>query len=607
MKYIKWLLCLILLFFIMSGCSKQVKVEFDTGTAASIEPLLVQKGDVLTDLPEPSQTGYDFKGWFLDEEFEEAYTDQPVNKSMVLYAKWEIKKFTVVFKSGNLEIHTVTVDYGTAATPPAENPSRIGHTFTGWDKEFDNVTSNLVVNAVFEPNVYTVTFKDGDTVLKTENVEFNTAATAPTPPEKTGYTFAGWDKEFDAVTSNLVVNAVYEPIYFTVTFKDDNGVVIETQNVQYGTAATPPADPVKNGYVFTGWEGDFSEVLSDLEIIATFELATYTITYYDEGMEIEHEPATYTILTGAELTAYEKDGLEFIGWYDNPEHSGTPITNLPIGTTGDVTLYGLWVTYSLISYELNGGSWYFTANSVTNASNGIDAFSNLPEILMIEIYVYLKDNDLLTSSIVASNLHKTTWADFSKNYTDPVAIYNHTTSNTAQTNDGYSQFFFDSATGNDTTGELLTISGGFFGTEPYKSKYRHLMQLISLMVKIRYPSSPMWGGASGKTLAGFVLDGYLYGTQSITNDLFGLMRKTIPQPNKGYRLVNNQLVPFDVQYPVTKHLSNQKTYLPLPHKEGYAFGGWYANSDFSGDRVYFLNPEDSGTKFYAKWIPINEY
>ena len=204
---------------------------------------------------------------------------------------------------------------------------------------------------------------------------------------------------------------------------------------------------------------------------------------------------------------------------------------------------------------------------------------------------------------IVATICRTTWADFM-----PTPWHhNHTTSNTSQTNDGYSQFFFDSATGNDTTGELLTISGGFFGTEPYKSKYRHLMQLISLMVKIRYPSSPMWGGASGKTLAGFVLDGYLYGTQSITNDLFGLMRKTIPQPNKGYRLVNNQLVPFDVQYPVTKHLSNQKTYLPLPHKEGYAFGGWYANSDFSGDRVYFLNPEDSGTKFYAKWIPINEY
>lgn len=607
MKNFKWLFSLALLFFILAGCSSKAKVVFDTGTAETIEPLTVEKGEVLADLPEPEKEGYDFKGWFLDDKYEEAYVDQPVKKNIVLYAKWEIKKFTVVFKNGNTELKSVTVEYGAAATPPAEDPTRPGHTFTGWDKEFDSVTENMVVNALFEQNVYTVTFKDGDEVLKTQDVPFGGSATAPTPPEKEGYAFTGWDKDFDDVTEDLLVNAVYEPIYFEVKFVDDNGAIIQTLSVRYGEAATAPDDPVKAGYEFSGWDGDFSEVKSDLEITATYQIITYTITYYEEDVVLDHAPASYNIETGAELEVYQIEGLEFLGWYIDSEFSGEPVTSIPVGSVGDIMLYGRWTEFSIIKYELNGGSWFFTTNTVTNAENGIDAFSNLPEILMIDIYTYLKDNNLLTSSAVASSLRKTNWDDFSENYTDPVAIYNHTTTNTTAANDGYSQLFFTEATGNAATGELISISGGFFGEEPYKSKYLHLIQLVSYMVHKRY-TVKLWDGEGGKSLTGFVLDGYLYGTQPILDDVFNLLRKTIPQPNKGYRLVGNELVSFEVAYPVAKHLAIEKTYLSIPHKEGHAFGGWYATSDFTGERVYFLNPgEEAAEKYYAKWIPINEY
>ena len=607
MKNFKWLFSLALLFFILAGCSSKAKVVFDTGTAETIEPLTVEKGEVLTDLPEPEKEGYDFKGWFLDDKYEEAYVDQPVKKNIVLYAKWEIKKFTVVFKNGNTELKSVTVEYGAAATPPAEDPTRPGHTFTGWDKEFDSVTENMVVNALFEQNVYTVTFKDGDEVLKTQDVPFGGSATAPTPPEKEGYAFTGWDKDFDDVTEDLLVNAVYEPIYFEVKFVDDNGAVIQTLSVRYGEAATAPDDPIKAGYEFSGWDGDFNEVKSDLEITATYQIITYTITYYEEDIVLDHAPASYNIETGAELEVYQIEGLEFLGWYIDSEFSGEPVTSIPVGSVGDIMLYGRWTEFSIIKYELNGGSWFFTTNTVTNAENGIDAFSNLPEILMIDIYTYLKDNNLLTSSAVASSLRKTNWDDFSKNYTDPVAIYNHTTTNTTAANDGYSQLFFTEATGNAATGELISISGGFFGEEPYKSKYLHLIQLVSYMVHKRY-TVKLWDGEGGKSLTGFVLDGYLYGTQSIPDDVYNLLRKTIPQPNKGYRLVGSELVSFEVAYPVAKHLAIEKTYLSIPHKEGHAFGGWYTTSDFTGERVYFLNPgEEAAEKYYAKWIPINEY
>ena len=58
-------------------------------------------------------------------------------------------------------------------------------------------------------NTYTVTFKDGNEVVKVQKVKSGENATAPSEVEnKTG--FKCWDKDFTKVTSNMIVNAVYE-------------------------------------------------------------------------------------------------------------------------------------------------------------------------------------------------------------------------------------------------------------------------------------------------------------------------------------------------------------------------------------------------------------
>ncbi len=58
---------------------------------------------------------------------------------------------------------------------------------------------------------YKVDFVDYDgTVLKTEQVEFEHAATAPANPTRGGYTFTGWDKDFSKITTDLTVNAKYQ-------------------------------------------------------------------------------------------------------------------------------------------------------------------------------------------------------------------------------------------------------------------------------------------------------------------------------------------------------------------------------------------------------------
>lgn len=86
-------------------------------------------------------------------------------------------------------------------------------------------------------NKYTVTFMDGEKVLETfTNVPHGSAVTAPEVPEKDGKTFSKWDKDFKNVTSDLIVNAKFETKKFTLTFINFDGTTVYTAAVEYGAS-----------------------------------------------------------------------------------------------------------------------------------------------------------------------------------------------------------------------------------------------------------------------------------------------------------------------------------------------------------------------------------
>lgn len=119
---------------------------------------------------------------------------------------------------------------------------------------------------------YEVKFIDHDgTVLHTEKVNEGEAATAPTNPSREGYTFNGWDVEFEVVESDLSVNAVYTIIVYEVVFKDHDGTILKTESVNHGNDATAPANPIRDGYVFKGWNVTFTNITNYLEVLAVYE------------------------------------------------------------------------------------------------------------------------------------------------------------------------------------------------------------------------------------------------------------------------------------------------------------------------------------------------
>ena len=195
------------------------------------------------------------------------------------------------FKNGALPVFTVTfkdwdgsvlneqqVSYGQAASAPSD-PERTGYTFTGWDIDFANITCDLVVTAQYDINTYTVTFKDWDgSVLDEQQVSYGQAASAPNDPERTGYTFTGWDVDFTSITGDLVVTAQYSINRYTITYKV-NGAIYHVDTYAYGESIILPDYTPAAAHDFSGWEGVPSTMpASDLEFDAADELWSLTFS-----------------------------------------------------------------------------------------------------------------------------------------------------------------------------------------------------------------------------------------------------------------------------------------------------------------------------------------
>jgi uncharacterized repeat protein (TIGR02543 family) len=232
--------------------------------------------------------------------------------------------YTVIFNNyDGSEIEQQIIDHGESAVAPAD-PIRADHTFSGWDKDFSNVTSDLTVTAIYSLNNYMVTFVDHDgAILRTEIIEHGKSAVAPADPIREGHTFSGWDKDFSNVTSNLTINAQYGTNSYTVTFKDYDEAILDTQIVAYGESATAPADPIRTGYAFSGWDKEFSRIVSDLTIYAQYSenaspIGTVTINYQDSEGNAIKDGDVYTNVAGIQnytapdIAGYTKPAVDSI-------------------------------------------------------------------------------------------------------------------------------------------------------------------------------------------------------------------------------------------------------------------------------------------------------
>jgi len=122
-------------------------------------------------LPIPVKEGYEFKGWYLNENFE-GDTITSITKGSkedyVLYAKWEkVYKITYVLDGGTLPDEAIQY-YHPGIEEILPTPSKTGYVFMGWN-ERSNATSgytrvpisyeeDITINAIWKKRSYSVDY-----------------------------------------------------------------------------------------------------------------------------------------------------------------------------------------------------------------------------------------------------------------------------------------------------------------------------------------------------------------------------------------------------------------------------------------------------------------
>ncbi|HCX03669.1 MAG TPA: hypothetical protein DHM42_04215, partial [Clostridiales bacterium] len=190
------------------------------------------------------------------------------------------------------------------------------------------------------------------TVLKTESVGEGNDAVPPTPePTRAGYTFTGWDTDYTNVISDLTVTAEYNPIGYTVRFVDYDDSLIVEKIVEYGLSATPPSDPIRTGYVFEGWDTDYTNVTSDLIVKAEYSVGV--VGY--EARNVQTWSTGWwiftTYYTRAEIYIFLGDGTEYNHGYETESSSWDyPTIDRTINGTAIADSTGEEVNYSVNIY-----------------------------------------------------------------------------------------------------------------------------------------------------------------------------------------------------------------------------------------------------------------
>ncbi len=111
---------------------------------------------------DPTKEGYTFIGWYNGES--EWDFETPVTAVLTLTAKWQINRYTITFDTaGGSEVPSITQDYGTAITPPAA-PTRTGYTFAGWNREIPTAmpAGNMTITARWTENRVIVIIRPDD-------------------------------------------------------------------------------------------------------------------------------------------------------------------------------------------------------------------------------------------------------------------------------------------------------------------------------------------------------------------------------------------------------------------------------------------------------------
>lgn len=405
---------------------------------------------------DPTKSGYEFAGWFIDGTITEFKSDTPVTANITVTAQW-LKLYTVTFVDANgntISSATKSVadgktfnDYG--YTLPAAPTAPVGQVFVCWQYnggETMNVntviTADITVSPKFTSTTHTLTFMNGETQIGSPlSVAYGTNAvdsfpdvsTEVPPASMSGYVNGGWyylqegtKILVDATAGVLVTGNMtfyinwYDPnTYYTVTFMVDGDQYGDSYSIRDGhsfvsAGKTFPSDPTDSTGTrrFAYWK-DESDSKFDQNTLVT---SNRTLTaVWESRVTVRFYPNTVNWNEGNGTPSYsanvfENDKVAQTD-FDAANTYGSPATGYVADGTTIVTdpAYDNNVTHQVNGewyYKHSTGTWTkFTADTkvtadITKTIDGVDVL----DLVYRKQYWNLTVNAPILNSYAAATL-----------------------------------------------------------------------------------------------------------------------------------------------------------------------------------------------------------
>lgn len=291
-------------------------------------------------------------------------------------------------------------------------------------KDGQTFTESFTVTIVEAPGIYFEgNGSDGGIAVSPQALATGaSAALTANSFTKSGATFAGWNTRADGAGTSYADCATYTmessapvTLYaswstgtFTINYSGNGntaGAAPDASSYDFGAVATAAAQGSlsRNGYEFDGWNTSangsgtdrsageqFTMPATNLTLHAQWSIVAYTVSYnLAGGTNAAGNPATYTVADGTiTLEDPVRGTYVFGGWYDNGAYTGSPVTEITTGGTGDMALYAKWTATATVSYNGNGATGGAAPANQTKIFNVPLALSGNTNLLTMPAYVF---------------------------------------------------------------------------------------------------------------------------------------------------------------------------------------------------------------------------
>ena len=436
-------------------------------------------------------------------------------------------KYTVSVKlaEGEQLIGSITTEVGKKALIGdlinETSVQKEGHIFKGWsidgsslvDKQLV-ITEDILLIPLFEVNSYKIKYTIDGEVFSEELLKYGSKIEVKQVPEKTGYTFKGWDKELPNTmpASDIELIGTYEKNKYTITYIIEGQENI-TRTYYYGDTIETIENPKLEGLNFVKWSEIIPDTMPDhnIEVYAEFDKKSFNINYYIDGVLYKTDSYQYNDNIDA-LEMAEKSGYTFSGW-DKELPTNMPAENL--------NFYG---SYVIATYQIT--YVYEEGNLPTHTLNTLEELS---QVFWDEFYAWSGSTKSLEEF---KTEHLTSWK-----------TGNH----------GTSKLYLAS-------GETKIDEGYFINASANNKKWVNFINVLDKMVNEINPSQHAWDS----TYVGY-LRLYTFFMQSATYWTTERTQKMV------------ESIKIEDTLKKTYQKGDEFKFLELSIEDGREFLGWYLN------------------------------